>query len=441
MFPSPSEEIAAESFAATTLAATGAPTSTTKPHATQRRWLLAFGLYTVATNTTFSQAVWVLYLAARGYNPFAIGLFETCFHVAKLVAEIPTGIFADLVGRRTSLIVSCAIGSFASLLYIFPTPPILVLSFALQGLAFAFRGGADSALLWTLAERSGAPEQSAWYSRVFSRMFVITLIAATVGVASGGYLEGVSAILPFLASGVVVALGIPSLLLLPEPRPSGQRLRRHRPLAHLRAGVAAVRADPVLLGLLLLSGLTSGVLTTTGYYSQLYFKSLGFTIAAVGIIIALTNVTAASFASLAPRILRRLSRRAVLATFVAFEAAGVLGLASGQRLLALAGFVVLLQVGDAVLYPAISTYLNERSPEAQRATVLSLETGLFSAIMIVIFPLFGLGLTHIAYVTAYLWTFVALVAGAALIASGVTLLRRKRRAERLAMLGGSVEIK
>jgi MFS family permease len=438
MYPSQSEEIAAESFAAATLAEHATPTTATQARATQRRWLLAFGLYTVATNTTFSQAVWVLYLAARGYNPFAIGLFETCFHVAKFVAEIPTGIFADLVGRRASLIVSCAIGAFASLLYLFPSPPALALSFALQGLAFAFRGGADSALLWTLAERSGAPEQSAWYSRVFSRMFVLTLFASTIGTASGGFLAGVNVVLPFLASGVVVALGIPSLLLLPEPKREGARVRRPRPLAHLRAGAGAVWADPVLLGLLALSGLTSGVLTTTGYYSQLYFNGLGFPIAAVGIIVAATVVPAASFAALAPRILRRLSRRAVLAVFVAFEAAGLLGLASGQRLLALAGFVVLLQVGDAVLYPAISTYLNERSPEAQRATVLSLETGLFSAIMIVIFPLFGLGLTRISYGTAYLWTFAALVVGTALIVGGVTMLRR--RAARSTTLGVSAKL-
>ena len=123
MYPSQSEEIAAESFAAATLAESApqpSPTLTTEARATQRRWLLAFGLYTVATNTTFSQAVWVLYLAARGYSPFAIGLFETCFHIAKFVAEIPTGIFADLVGRRASLIVSCAVGAVAMLLYLVP---------------------------------------------------------------------------------------------------------------------------------------------------------------------------------------------------------------------------------------------------------------------------------------------------------------------------------
>ena len=46
------------------------------PPATQRRWAIAFGLYTAATNLIFTQGVWVIYLSIHGFSPFAIGLFE-----------------------------------------------------------------------------------------------------------------------------------------------------------------------------------------------------------------------------------------------------------------------------------------------------------------------------------------------------------------------------
>ena len=42
--------------------------------------------------------------------------------------------------------------------------------------------------------------------------------------------------------------------------------------------------------------------------------------------------------------------------------------------------------------------------------------------MIVLFPLFGLGLTHSSYGSAYLWTFAALASGSLAIAGGVALL-------------------
>ena len=399
------------------------PETLPAPAATQRRWALAFGLYTVATNVTFTQAVWVIYLATHGYTPFAIGLFEMGFHLAKFLAEVPTGIFADLRGRRASLVVSCALGACAQLLFLHPTALFIALNFALQGVAYAFRGGADSALLWTLAERSGAPDRIGWYSRLFSRMLLLTILAQTVGTASGGFLAGVSALLPFVCSAVFVAAGIPPLLMLPEHRLATSQ--RTRPLAHLGVGLRAVRADPALLGLLLLSGLTASVFTTIGYYTQLYFRDLGFSLAAVGVLFAICVVPDAFGAAIAPRLLAHLPQRLVLVTFVLAECLGLLALSLGQRELAVLGYVGLLHVGDSVLYPALNTYLNERSPEAQRATVLSLDTGLFSAAMIVLFPLFGLGLTHVAYATIYRWIFLALTAGAIAIGAGVWLLARR----------------
>jgi len=406
------------------------PATRPTPTATQRRWALAFGLYTAATNITITQTVWVIYLATHGYTPFAIGLFEMGFHLAKFLAEVPTGIFADLRGRRASLVVSCALGACAQLLFLRPTALFIALNFALQGVAYAFRGGADSALLWTLAERTGSPDRTAWYSRLFSRMLLVTIFAQTVGTASGGFLAGVSAMLPFVCSAVFTAAGIPPLLLLPEHRLGAHR--RTRPLAHLATGLRAVRADSILLGLLLLSGLTASVFTTIGYYTQLYFRDLGFSLAAVGVLIALCVVPDSLGAAVTPRLLRWMPRRLVLVVFVTLECLGLLALSVGQRELAVLGYVGLLHVGDSVLYPALNTYLNERSPEAQRATVLSLDTGFFSAAMIVLFPLFGLGLTHIAYVTVFRGTCVALISGALTIAAGVWLLSRPRPARNIA---------
>ncbi|MGE5333533.1 MAG: MFS transporter, partial [Nitrososphaerota archaeon] len=244
------------------------------PPATQRRWAIAFGLYTAATNLIFTQGVWVIYLAIHGFSPFAIGLFETCFHVAKFLAEAPTGVFADLMGRRLSLIVSAVLVVVAELLFLAPTPPMIAMSFALQGVAYAFRGGADSALLWTLVERSGGEQKAARYSRLFSRMFVLVLLMQTVGVASGGFLLDVGQALPFIVSAVFSALAIVPLLALPEQR--AHTAHRAHPLAHLREGLRAVGRDPALLGLLLLSGLTAGVMTTIGYYTQLFYHSIGF---------------------------------------------------------------------------------------------------------------------------------------------------------------------
>lgn len=417
------------------------------PTARRRRWYVAFGLYTAASNATFSQAIWVVYLAAHGYSPFAIGLFEMGFHIAKFVAEAPTGVFADLVGRRSSLIVSSILGAVGSLLYLVPIAPLIALDFALQGVAFAFRGGADSALLWTLvdsdpnnAATSSVPVSVsvpasdggivARYSKLFSRMFLVTLFAQTLGIASGGLLSALNPVLPFLCAGLSLLLAIPPLLMLPPGKVAiPARHRASNPLAHFGQALRAAWDDPVLLGLLGISALEAAVITTTGYYTQLYFSGLGFSLAAIGLIFACTIVPDALCAAVAPHIQRALPARWVLGIFLGAMGLGLLAMSTAIPVLGLVGFLVLLHAGDSVLYPSLNRYLNERAPETQRATVLSLDSTLFSAMMIVLFPAFGLGLglTHVSFSTAYFGTFVALVTGCATIGGGVAALLRWRR--------------
>ncbi|MBF6589258.1 MAG: MFS transporter [Ktedonobacterales bacterium] len=408
------------------IAAPAAP-STASAIGASRRNIWAYGLYTSATSIRFNQAIWLIYLAAHGYSPFAIGLFEMGFHLTKFVAEVPTGVFADLVGRRVSLIMFCALGAVADLLFLAPSPTLIAGSMALSGIAYAFRGGADSAMLWSLAGGAGTEATAARYSKLYSRMFLLMLGGEAIGTAAGGVLGGIAVSLPFLCQSITTGLGIIPLLALPEPHSA--RSQRRRPLTHVRAGLQTIRRDPVLLGLLLLSGLLAGVSATVSMFVQLYFRGLGLSLAAIGLIFALAIVPNSAYAALAPRLIARLPRNQLLATCVMAQGLGLLALRSGQPAIAVPGFVLLFYATDALVMPSISRYLNERAPEAQRATILSLDTGLFSAVMIVLFPLFGLGLTHISYATAYLWTLVALVGGSAAIAGAVTLLARRDAAK------------
>src|SRR5579875_3692926 len=104
------------------------------------RLLVAYAGYTLTTNATLSSAVWIIYLAHHGYSPVVIGLLEMTLHVTKLGAEIPTGIYADLLGRRRSLVVYCCLSAAAMLCLALSFWPLIVLAFVLWGLAFAFRG-------------------------------------------------------------------------------------------------------------------------------------------------------------------------------------------------------------------------------------------------------------------------------------------------------------
>lgn len=409
---------------------------------TYRRQRRAFDFYNLATNALFTNAISLIYLAAHGYSPFAIGLFELVYQIAKLLAEVPTGVFADLAGRRRSLIIACLL-SAAVALYLVPVVPLLVLSSALAGAAQAFRGGANEALLWGVAGNpgsngssdgtSGNGERVKRYSRLVSRMYVLGSVAETAGVASGGYLGHLLLTLPFICQAGATLLGIVPLLALPEQRTASHAGGTNpHPLAHFGAGLGAVRRDPALLGLLLVGALTASTWQTVFFYNQLYFRGLGYALPTVGLILAAALGTGTLATAFAPRVMGALPERTLVPALVAGEALGLLAMTTQQPVLGLLGFLVVFQSAASLLQPALSTYQNARCPEAQRATVLSLQTGLFSAGSIVLFPLFGLGLTHFTFAQVYGWTLAALVAGSLAIFA-------LTRALRGAQGGGTVE--
>ena len=49
---------------------------------------------------------WIAILAARGFSLVEIGFVETVFHITSFLFEIPSGVLADLYGRKNMMIVS-----------------------------------------------------------------------------------------------------------------------------------------------------------------------------------------------------------------------------------------------------------------------------------------------------------------------------------------------
>ena len=57
------------------------------------------------TGLRITDAVWVALLAARGFSLWEIGFAESVFHIISLLCEVPSGMAADLLGRKKALVV------------------------------------------------------------------------------------------------------------------------------------------------------------------------------------------------------------------------------------------------------------------------------------------------------------------------------------------------
>lgn len=130
-----------------------------------------------------------LMLLSRGCTLPTLGAAIGVYSVTVIVSEVPTGVFADLYGRRHSFFLSCG-AYLISFGLIFMTNNFILLLAAMifQGIGRAFSSGSiDAFIIETAVEKHG----SAGIARTVSNLSVLQSIGVASGAIIGGLLPGV----------------------------------------------------------------------------------------------------------------------------------------------------------------------------------------------------------------------------------------------------------
>lgn len=344
-------------------------------------------LFTFLVEFGLARGIWMLYLAAKGLSLFQIGLMETIFHITSFLMEVPTGVIADLYGRK----VSRALGRAADVL----STALILLSHNFTGIAIGFifsalsynlESGAGEALVFDSMKQLG---EEGRFIGVRGKTEMIYQGVSVISLLIGGYIATLSFDRVYQASLVISVLALASALTFTEP--SIARQKHSGSVFKLMwkqftDSLSVIRGNRKVMALIVLSELVGVFSTTLFFYIQNYYKSQGLNEFQIGVILAVGGVLAALSASQSSRIkhlgkLRTLITALSLAMVVCFW--GVLAGRSGAVFFALLGAlysIIWILIGDAI---------HQLIPSEQRATIISMQSMLFSLLMILLFPAVG----------------------------------------------------
>ena len=127
---------------------------------------------------------WVVIMASRGFSLVQIGFAETIFHITSLIFEIPSGVLADVYGRKKMLIVSNLCGVIADIVMAFSGGFAMVcMSIAGHALAYNFASGSADALAYDSLKTVGEEKR---YERYFSNQSIIYRVATGISTMCAG---------------------------------------------------------------------------------------------------------------------------------------------------------------------------------------------------------------------------------------------------------------
>jgi MFS family permease len=152
-----------------------------------------FSFYGFLKNLQFFDPFLVLFFREMGISFFEIGVLYSMRELATNITEIPTGVIADTLGRRSSMIFSFIsyITSFA-IFYFLPGYHFYVIAMIAFAFGESFRSGTHKAMIMEYLKRNGMTGQKVHYyghTRAWAQngSALSALIAAALVFFSGSY--------------------------------------------------------------------------------------------------------------------------------------------------------------------------------------------------------------------------------------------------------------
>lgn len=339
-------------------------------------------------------AVWVLLLSARGFSLAEIGLAEGLFHLVSLLGEVPSGLCADLLGRRRALAASQGMFFLSAVVMALTSglPGVLV-SMALSALGYNLASGTREALTYDSLLQRGEEGRYLAFSSRQNVVYRLGTAAATLCAALALWL-GYRA--SYAVDAALSLLGLAVALSLAEPVVTdGQRTREEGPLsglarrlpAYLRETGRFLRENPRVVALMLFNALAGACATLLGFYLQDALPARGAPAGLLGPLLLLVGLGGAVGSRLSVP-LARLPYAGAGVVCCAAIAAGYLLCAFGPYPAMAAGGLA-AAVGDDALELLTDARLNARLPSDQRATLISVSSLCFSLTMALLSPLAG----------------------------------------------------
>jgi MFS family permease len=366
-------------------------------------------------NTLAASLIWginTIFLLDAGLSNLEAFAANAFFTAGMVLFEVPTGIVADTIGRRTSYLLGTVTLTASTLLYVLlwqieaPFWEWAGTSMLL-GLGFTFFSGAVEAWLVDALTATGFTGE---LEAVFGRGQVVTGAGMLTGSVAGGFIaQQISLGAPFVLRGVIlIVMFVAAFRLMHDvgftPEEGG------RPLAEMRK-IATASIDygwrvPAVKWLMVEALFTGGVGIYAFYALQPYLLELygdphAYQVAGLAAAIVAGAQIAGGVA--APRIRRLFHRRTsalIVMSVLSVITLGLVGIV--KSFWGVIGLIVVWGLLFAATSPIRQTYINGMIPSRQRATILSFDSMMSSTGGVWAQPVLGRAADAWGYAPSYL---------------------------------------
>jgi len=329
-------------------------------------------IVTFFANLYFYIHVGTLYQQTRGLNLLQVSSIWSIIVGTIFLAEVPTGILADKIGRKWSVVTALFLQTIGEFMYFFAKDYFSFVIIAIvAGIGYAFLSGASEALVYdSLPEKNREQKMKKSMGLVGGAYQLAFFVAPIVGglIVSQLILAKYLAAILLTACSVMVAFLIS--LTLKEPDGSYKHSEEN-PFTIFREGIGEIKTNTRLKWLIAITVLTSTFSGSLLNLYQPYFANLAVPTFWIGMSLSLGGLLAFFFQRYAYLIEKKFGKSGFILLSI-WPGVMYLLLAVISLPAVIVPVFILAYVSMQARGPLMSSYQNEQIKSKNRATVLSL---------------------------------------------------------------------
>ena len=351
------------------------------------------------TNYFFSglritDVVWVALLAARGFSLWEIGFAESVFHIVSLLCEVPSGMAADLLGRKKTLVFGGVCVVLYNLLMAAASNLFFIcLAMGLNAFANTMFSGTFSALTYDSLKQCGQTDD---YLKVSAACSQITNLTTALGSLASTLERFLHFSGFYLLSATFEGIAALATVLMEEPivteTQASRETRSFRDLPGqfvqlVQDSLAALRSSPLVAKLIAASALVCVPSYLTKMFVQQRLVELGWPTALLFLPMLLSGMASMLGIEVGRRV-RPNSLRRFYVVCALLCGSGCVLVGAAPALGSIFGCMLVQFTLDAWTLHE-DQKLNDNIPSDQRATLISVDSMAYSLLMIPASPLVG----------------------------------------------------
>lgn len=338
------------------------------------------------SNMMFSIPIIVVFFQANGLTMRQVLSLQAIFSLSVILLEIPTGYFADIFGRKTSMMIGGLLATTGFAVYSQSAGFWgFLLAEMILGVGVSFISGSDSAMLFESLFELGKEME---YKKAQGRGLGLGMFSEGVTSIIGGFLALVTLRLPFYFDIFTYALVIPVAFTLFEPTRKVANETKNDWQKMLRVVRFALHEQAEVKWLIIYSATVGASTLTMFWLTQPYLEATHVPLGLFGTVLAVFLFCAAFFSWNAHKIEAFLGKKIALISLLILPSLGYLLLSSVGA--AWSGvFILLFYATRGINNPITLDYINGLISSDNRATVLSVKNLAVRIIFSIIGPLAG----------------------------------------------------